>query len=111
MRIIKQIIFVFFKIFIPILYVLFLIAGLICAVVSGLIEFKVFSGLYPQDISTTLYFSIPFLIVFAFEVSKVFLIFLHKHHSFHANSRYEENQGVAYIKTFDVYNRRTIQGY
>lgn len=71
--IIGKIIVLVLKIFIPIFYIGFLAAGIGCALVSALIEFDVFKGLFPKNMLL-----IPALIVFAFETSKVFLVFLHK---------------------------------
>ncbi len=84
----------FFKIFVPITYVAFILAGLFSALVSGLIEYKVFAELFPKDMQndTMLLFSIPFLIVVSFEVTKVFLIFLDKAYQQSKNEIYLENQ-------------------
>lgn len=54
---------------------LFLSAGVICAIISGLIEYQVFNGLFPKSIGFQSFFLIPFLIVFAFETTKLFLVF------------------------------------
>lgn len=60
------------------LYVIFILtAGTGCALASGLIEYKVFTELFPKE-----GILIPLLIVGAFEVSKVFLVVLQKQESY-----------------------------
>lgn len=79
----------FFKIFIPIIYVAFILAGIISALVSAFFEYEVFAELYQKNINNEkLYLSIPFLIVVAFEVTKVFLIFLNKQFTESGNTGY-----------------------
>jgi hypothetical protein len=88
-RTIQIIISYFFKGFIPLIYLIFILAGVISALVSALIEYEVFAELYQKNINKEyFYLSIPFLIVFAFETTKVFLIFLNKQYSKSENSTY-----------------------
>ena len=66
----------FFKVFIPITYLVFIMAGVLAALVSALIEYQVFSELYIKVTNTSGFFKlIPLFLVIAFEVTKVFLIF------------------------------------
>lgn len=92
-RVLDIIITAFFKILVPIVYVAFIFAGIGSALVSGLIEYEVFAELFPKNIkeSSNFYLSIPFLIVVAFEITKIFLIFL--------NKTYTESQNTAYLKS------------
>ena len=62
------------NLFLPLLYVAFLLfAGTGCAAVSALIEYDVVNGLFPKSNSF-----IPILIVAAAEISKIFFVFLSK---------------------------------
>ncbi|CAL2095768.1 conserved membrane protein of unknown function [Tenacibaculum sp. 190524A02b] len=87
-KIIHNAIATFFKLFVPIVYITFILAGLACALVSALIEYQVFSELFKLSNSGTLLLSVSFLLVFAFESTKIFLIFLHKQYSITGNSAY-----------------------
>lgn len=78
----------FFKIFVPVVYVTFILAGLSCAFVSAIIEYEVFSELFKLSNANTIFFSVSFLIVFAFESTKIFLIFLDKQYSITENGAY-----------------------
>jgi hypothetical protein len=79
----------FFKVFVPFIYVIFIFAGIISALVSAFIEYEVLGELYQKNLNTEkLYLSIPFLIVIAFESTKVFLIFLNKQYSKSGNNGY-----------------------
>ena len=84
----------FFKGFVPIIYMIFILAGIISALVSGLIEYEVFSELYKKSIgdSSWLIFSVPFLVVISFEIVKIFLIFLNKQADISANSHYRKDK-------------------
>ena len=65
--------------FICLVYILFLFAGVVCGLISGLIEYEVFRELYKKATTTSLpFFSIPLLIVFSLEITKIFLVFLDK---------------------------------
>lgn len=76
-----------FNILIPFGYIFFIFAGIIAALVSGVIEYRVFSDLFPKH-SNLLMFSIPLLVVIVFETMKVFLIFLDKMYVVSSNSAY-----------------------
>jgi len=79
----------FFGIFIPITYIFFILAGFISALVSAFIEYQVFAELYQKSIITRgVFLSIPFLVVFAFETTKVFLIFLNEQYTKSGNKDY-----------------------
>lgn len=56
-----------------IIYVVFIFAGIGCAVISGMIEYSVVSEILPKYS-----FIIPLCIVLSFEVSKVFLIYFNE---------------------------------
>ena len=75
--------------FICLVYILFLFAGVVCGLISGLIEYEVFAELYKKVTGTGLpFFSIPLLIVFALEITKIFLVFLDKQASLTNNEGY-----------------------
>ena len=73
---------------------MFLFAGVVCGLISGLIEYEVFAELYKKVTGTSLrFFSIPLLIVpllivFSLEVTKIFLVFLDKQASLTNNDGY-----------------------
>ena len=68
---------------------MFLFAGVVCGLISGLIEYEVFSELYKKVTGTSLpFFSIPLLIVFSLEVTKIFLVFLDKQANLTNNDGY-----------------------
>jgi hypothetical protein len=129
--------------FLRLCYLLFILAGIVCALVSGLIEYQVFLGLYQKHVnrnneitgnlqfagmpnntrqSTQLadanpieyrqqwweekfkFLSIPFLIVFALEMTKVFLVFLDKQYRSTDNKRYIED------RAFFIFLRRILVG-
>lgn len=72
----KKAIVILIKNLMPIFYLLYIIAGFTCAAISGIIEYVVFEGLFPDESKTILgVVLIPFLIVFTFEISKIFLVF------------------------------------
>ena len=74
---------------------MFLFAGAVCALISGLIEYEVFAELYKKVSGTKLpFFSIPLLIVFSLETAKVFLVFFHKQASSTNNEGYLSDQSV-----------------
>lgn len=58
-------------------YLGFLCAGFFCALISGIIEYDVFASLLSQSIveGASLSGAVPFLIVFSFETTKLFLTF------------------------------------
>jgi hypothetical protein len=64
-------------------YVAFILAGFVCAFVSANIEYNVFADLFKKVVNParSVYLTIPFLLVYAFETVKVFLIFMHKQYS------------------------------
>jgi len=65
-----------FKFFIPLFYLTFIIAGFTCALISGIIEFLVVEDLLKgSGVKIAAYVSVPLLVVFAFESSKLFLVF------------------------------------
>ena len=65
--------------FICLVYILFLFAGVVCGVISGFIEYEIFAELYKKITGTGFPFlSIPLLIVFSLEITKIFLVFLDK---------------------------------
>ena len=75
--------------FISLVYILFLFAGVVCGVISGLIEYEVFTELYQKVTTTHLpLFSIPLLIIFSLEITKIFLVFLDKQASLTNNEGY-----------------------
>ena len=75
--------------FICLVYIMFLFAGVVCGLISGLIEYEVFAELYKKVTVTSLrFFSIPLLIVFSLEVTKIFLVFLDKQASLTNNDGY-----------------------
>ena len=81
--------------FICLVYLLFLFAGVICGLISGLIEYEVFAELYKKVTGTNLpFFSIPLLIVFSLEVTKIFLVFLDKQANLTNNDGYISDQGT-----------------
>ena len=81
-RIIQIIISAFFKILVPLSYITFILAGIMSALVSALIEYEIFDELYQKNVAETDFlFSVPLLIVIAFESTKVFLIFLNKQYT------------------------------
>lgn len=94
----------FFKIFVPIVYVTFILAGLSCALVSAIVEYEVFSELFKVSNSNNLFLSVSFLIVFAFESTKIFLIFLDKQYSITQNGAYMTDKsgftGLRYVLIF-----------
>jgi uncharacterized protein YxeA len=66
-------------------------AGVLAALVSALIEYQVFSELYIKVTNTSGFFKlIPLFLVIAFEVTKVFLIFL--------NKQYTQRNETSYLK-------------
>ena len=68
---------------------MFLFAGVVCGLISGLIEYEVFAELYKKVTATNLpFFSLPLLIVFSLEVTKIFLVFLDKQASLTNNDGY-----------------------
>ena len=78
-RFIGAVIRFFMNQFICLVYILFLFAGVVCGVISGFIEYEVFAELYKKITGTGLpFFSIPLLIVFSLEITKIFLVFLDK---------------------------------
>lgn len=83
-----------FRLFVPLIYLTFILAGILCALVSGLIEYEVFAELYQKNFgeSKWIIFSVPFLVVFSFEIVKVFLIFLNKQSDMSANSHYAKDK-------------------
>ena len=84
--------------FICLVYILFLFAGVVCGLISGLIEYEVLGELYKKVTGTGLpFFSIPLLIVFALEITKIFLVFLDK------QARLTNNEG--YIGDRATFNR------
>lgn len=75
--------------FICLVYILFLFAGVVCGVISGFIEYEVFAELYKKITGTGLpFFSIPLLIVFSLEITKIFLVFLDKQANLTHNEGY-----------------------
>ena len=75
--------------FICLVYIMFLFAGVVCGLISGFIEYEVFAELYKKVTGTHLpFFSIPLLIVFSLEVTKIFLVFLDKQASLTNNDGY-----------------------
>ena len=65
--------------FVCLVYILFLFAGVVCGLISGLIGYEVFAELYKKVTGATLpFFSLPLLIVFSLEITKIFLVFLDK---------------------------------
>ena len=75
--------------FICLVYILFLFAGVVCGVISGFIEYEVFAELYKKITGTGLpFFSIPLLIVFSLEITKIFLVFLDKQANLTNNEGY-----------------------
>ena len=75
--------------------------GVVCGLISGLIEYEVFAELYKKVTATNLpFFSIPLLIVFSLEVTKIFLVFLDKQASL------TNNEG--YISDRTIFNRIRI---
>ncbi len=87
-KIIHNAISAFFSLFVPVVYITFILAGLSCALVSAIIEYEVFSELFKISTSETIILSVPFLVVFAFETTKIFLIFLHKQYTITGNNSY-----------------------
>ena len=81
--------------FICLVYILFLFAGVVCGVISALIEYEVFAELYKKVTATSLpFFSIPLLIVFSLEVTKIFLVFLDKQANLTKNEGYTSDRGT-----------------
>ena len=81
--------------FICLVYILFLFAGVVCGLISGLIEYEVFGELYQKVTGTGLpFFSIPLLIVFALEITKIFLVFLDKQASLTNNDGYVSDRAT-----------------
>ena len=65
-----------FDFLIPIFYLVFIVAGFVCALISGLIEYLVVKDLFSESgLEFLKNISIPLLIVFAFEATKLFLVF------------------------------------
>ena len=83
--------------FVCLVYILFLFAGVVCGLISGLIGYEVFAELYKKVTGTTLpFFSIPLLIVFSLEITKIFLVFLDKQASLTNNAGiYQWSIGIA----------------
>lgn len=78
---------------IPFLSFLFIMASLASVIVSGLIEYQVISEFYQKHIdSSFFYVLIPIMIVMAFEISKLFLIFFHKQADISNVERYEKSR-------------------
>ncbi len=70
-------------------YWLCIIAGGLCALVSGLIELEFFNQLFEKVIrEKPLLELIPFLVVCSFETVKVFLVFYGKACMYTSNARY-----------------------
>lgn len=87
--------------FICLVYIMFLFAGVVCGLISGLIEYEVFAELYKKVTATNLpFFSIPLLIVFSLEITKIFLVFLDK------QANLTNNEG--YIRDRATFNRIRI---
>ena len=87
--------------FICLVYIMFLFAGVVCGLISGLIEYEVFAELYKKVTGTNLsFFSLPLLIVFSLEVTKIFLVFLDK------QANLTNNDG--YISDRVIFNRIRI---
>ena len=87
--------------FLCLVYIMFLLAGVVCGFISGLIEYEVFAELYKKVTGTTLpFFSIPLLIVFSLEITKIFLVFLDK------QANITNNDG--YIGDRTIFNRVRI---
>ena len=81
--------------FICLVYILFLFAGVVCGLISGLIEYEVFAELYKKVTGTQLpFFSIPLLIVFSLETTKIFLVFLDKQASLTNNDGYVSDRAT-----------------
>ena len=75
--------------FVCLVYILFLFAGVVCGLISGLIEYEVFRELYKKVTATSgPFFSIPLLIVFSLEITKIFLVFLDKQANLNNNEGY-----------------------
>ena len=75
--------------FVCLVYILFLFAGVVCGLISGFIEYEVFAELYKKVTGTGLpFFSIPLLIIFALEITKIFLVFLDKQANLTNNEGY-----------------------
>ncbi|NER12899.1 hypothetical protein GWK08_05575 [Leptobacterium flavescens] len=116
-RIINNVISGFFKGFVPVTYLTFIIAGLISALVSGLIEYQVFLELFPKNNggSKWLILSIPLLIVSSFEITKIFLIFLDKQSQISNNINYKVDQSkfryLRYILIFISFFATLIFSY
>lgn len=71
-----------------ILYFAFILAGIASAVVSALIEFDVFAELFQKSSLNRFNSLIPALIVFTFETSKVYLIYMNKSFKITTNEHY-----------------------
>jgi len=71
-----------------ILYFSFIVAGIVSAVVSALIEFETFAGLFIKSSFGKFNSLIPALIVFTFETSKVYLIYMNKSFKITSNEHY-----------------------
>ena len=88
-RVIGSVIRFFMNQFVCLVYILFLFAGVICGLISGRIEYEVFAELYKKVTGATLpFFSLPLLIVFSLEITKIFLVFLDKQASLTNNAGY-----------------------
>ncbi|NOQ25506.1 MAG: hypothetical protein GQ564_09125 [Bacteroidales bacterium] len=93
-KIIHIIITGFFKLFVPFIYLSFIIAGIFSALVSAIIEYDVFSELFIKSDfnNSSILLSVPLLVVVSFEVTKIFLIFLNKQYSISDNSHYQKDK-------------------
>ena len=70
------------------IYFIFILAGITSAIVSALIEFEVFADLFRKSSLNRFNMLIPGLIVFTFETSKVYLIYMNKSFKITANEHY-----------------------
>lgn len=91
--IISRLIVGMFKVLVPLFYILFILAGIACGLVTSVIAYQTVKGLFPKD-ATVWIFSIPLLIVISFEVTKVFIIFLNKQYSDSRNEKYLINKSL-----------------
>jgi len=80
----------FAHLFVRIVYILFILSGIIAALTSGFLEAQVFNSIFEKSMneSPEMFYYIPLLVVFAMEATKVFLIFIHKQHTTRGNQEY-----------------------
>ena len=82
-----------FKVLVPLFYILFILAGIACALVTSVIAYDTVQQLFIKH-PTVGILSIPLLVVISFEVTKVFIIFLNKQYSDSKNEKYIKNKSL-----------------